>query len=169
MSASPTTLHVPRRIGRITRDELQQTTVGSVLSAHGIEIAARGQLPSPVPGLVLLDASRSHDPRTARLLEPLRRAGWSVLLCSGDEPVDVDAAGQSEPQDAGPDVPDLTDRERQVLGLIAAGHTNREIADRLFLSINTLKTNIRTAYRKAGVTRRAEAVAWALHHGLSET
>ena len=61
----------------------------------------------------------------------------------------------------------LTDRELTVLELIAAGLSNREIAEDLWVSINSVKTYIRNAYRKVGVTRRAEAVLWAYHHGLA--
>ena len=61
----------------------------------------------------------------------------------------------------------LTDRETTILELVGTGVPNQEIADRLYLSLNTVKTYIRSAYRKIGVTRRAEAVLWAVHHGLT--
>ena len=61
----------------------------------------------------------------------------------------------------------LTDRELSILELVGAGVLNQDIADRLYLSLNTVKTYIRTAYRKIGVTRRAQAVRWAVHHGLT--
>lgn len=54
----------------------------------------------------------------------------------------------------------LSAREAEVLELIAAGLTNAEIADRTFLSINSVKTYIRGAYRKIGATRRTQAVSW---------
>lgn len=60
----------------------------------------------------------------------------------------------------------LSSRELHVLHLIAHGLSNQEIADAVFLSINSVKTYIRSAYRKIGVTRRAQAVVWALRHGL---
>jgi DNA-binding CsgD family transcriptional regulator len=68
-------------------------------------------------------------------------------------------------------VPDtgLSPRELQVMTLVASGATNEEIARELFLGINTIKTYIRTAYRKAGVTRRAQAVIWGREHGLVVT
>jgi DNA-binding CsgD family transcriptional regulator len=56
----------------------------------------------------------------------------------------------------------LSPREREVLRLIADGLTNEQIADHIFLSINTVKTYVRTAYRKVGVTSRAQAVRWML-------
>ena len=70
-------------------------------------------------------------------------------------------SGGCHPESAG-----LTGRELEVLTLIAAGHSNLEIAAELFLSINTVKTYVRTAYRKIGVHRRAQAVIWAEQHGL---
>ena len=56
----------------------------------------------------------------------------------------------------------LTSRERETLALIADGLTNQEIAARLYVSINSVKSFIRAAYRKIGVTTRARAVAWQL-------
>ena len=63
--------------------------------------------------------------------------------------------------------PQLTARETEVLALIAAGLSNREIADELFLSVNSVKTHIRTAYRKVGVSRRVDAIRWGVRHGLA--
>ncbi len=60
----------------------------------------------------------------------------------------------------------LTPREEQILVLVTAGLTNSEIAEHLVLSINSIKTYVRQAYRKIGATRRAQAVAWGLQHGL---
>ena len=54
----------------------------------------------------------------------------------------------------------LTPRERDIVGRIARGLSNAEIAGQLFLSINSVKTYVRTAYRKMGVTTRSQAVAW---------
>ena len=63
----------------------------------------------------------------------------------------------------------LSSRERQVVTLIAQGYSNQEIADELFLSINSVKTYIRSAYRKLGVSRRSQAVIWVLTQALSTT
>lgn len=60
----------------------------------------------------------------------------------------------------------LTAREAEVLTFIARGLSNEEIARQSFLSINTIKTYIRTAYRRIGVSTRAQAVRWALKNGL---
>ena len=61
----------------------------------------------------------------------------------------------------------LTRREAEMLDLIARGLSNQEIADTAFLSVNSVKTYIRTAYRKLGITRRSQAVAWGLRHGFA--
>ncbi|MCW2833714.1 MAG: liaR 1 [Nocardioides sp.] len=60
----------------------------------------------------------------------------------------------------------LTARESEVLSLIVSGMSNLEIADRIFLSINSVKSYIRTAYRKMGVASRSQAVLWGLEHGF---
>jgi DNA-binding NarL/FixJ family response regulator len=60
----------------------------------------------------------------------------------------------------------LTSREVEVLTLIAQGRTNREIAETLYLSPNSIKTYVRTAYRKIGATSRSQAVGWAIRNGF---
>jgi two-component system response regulator DesR len=64
--------------------------------------------------------------------------------------------------------PLLTEREREVLDLIAAGSTNREIAERLFLSPHTVKEHTSVLYRKLRARNRAEAVQRAQRIGLIE-
>jgi DNA-binding NarL/FixJ family response regulator len=61
----------------------------------------------------------------------------------------------------------LSAREAEVVALITQGLSNQEIADRCYLSINSVKTYVRTAYRKMGVSRRSQAVLWGIAHGLS--
>lgn len=63
----------------------------------------------------------------------------------------------------------LTEREAEMLTFIVRGLTNEEIGRRAYLSINTVKTYIRTAYRKIGVNNRAQAVAWGFRNGFSST
>ena len=103
-------------------------------------------------------AAVSMDVSADQLLETLERvaARQTIHACAG-----VDTRSSLR----GPDR--LTTRELEVLELIAAGLMNKEIAQQLWLSVNSVKTYIRTAYRKIGVTRRSEAVVWAVQHGLA--
>jgi len=61
----------------------------------------------------------------------------------------------------------LSDRESEILALITQGRTNAEIARSTYLSPNTIKSYIRSAYRKMGVTRRTQAILWGIEHGFA--
>jgi DNA-binding NarL/FixJ family response regulator len=61
----------------------------------------------------------------------------------------------------------LTDREAEVMALITQGKSNLEIAALMYLSANTIKTYIRSAYRKVGVTTRRHAILWGVQHGFT--
>jgi DNA-binding NarL/FixJ family response regulator len=63
----------------------------------------------------------------------------------------------------------LSARETDVLALIVQGLTNKQIADRLFLSINSVKTYVRNAYGKVGAANRSQAVGWAIRHGFGSS
>lgn len=61
----------------------------------------------------------------------------------------------------------LTPRESEVIALITEGLSNNEIAERAYLSINSVKSYIRSAYRTMGVTTRSQAVLWGIDHGFA--
>jgi two-component system, NarL family, response regulator LiaR len=91
-----------------------------------------------------------------------------VAIHEGLEP--PDAPGVGEPLRTWPGQSlGLSERESEMLSFITRGLTNEEIARRAFLSINTVKTYIRTAYRKIGVETRAQAVAWGYRNGFLPT
>ena len=75
-------------------------------------------------------------------------------------------AAEPSPSSVEPD--DLSDRERDVLRLLALGHTNAEIGDRLFLSVRTVETHRSHIQRKLDRTTRADLVRYAIEHGLIE-
>jgi NarL family two-component system response regulator LiaR len=60
----------------------------------------------------------------------------------------------------------LTERERQVLHLIARGKENAQIAEALYISLGTVKNHVVNVYSKLGVHNRVEAVLWALQHEI---
>ncbi len=87
-------------------------------------------------------------------------AGQTVLPPDNVQP-DLDT-GAWPGQDAG-----LSAREAEIIALLTQGLSNQEIADKVFLSINSVKTYLRSAYRKMDVHRRAQAVVWGLNHGFA--
>ncbi|MEX0673918.1 MAG: response regulator transcription factor [Gaiellaceae bacterium] len=62
----------------------------------------------------------------------------------------------------------LSEREREILRLLALGHTNQEIAKMLFISVRTAEAHRAHIMRKLGIATRAELVRYALRHGLLE-
>jgi DNA-binding CsgD family transcriptional regulator len=65
-------------------------------------------------------------------------------------------------------IAELTEREREILRLIATGTSNKDIAYQLFISSNTVKVHLRNIFAKIGVTSRTEAAVYAIREGLSQ-
>ena len=85
---------------------------------------------------------------------------------NGDAPLDPRAAREVlSAQRETP--PDLTHREREILGLVAAGHANKVIALRLGISHKTVRNTLSGACRKIGATDRTQAALWAQRTGLA--
>jgi DNA-binding NarL/FixJ family response regulator len=76
------------------------------------------------------------------------------------------ASGKPEPSAAAPLPDDLTQREAEILGMIARGMTNPEIAAQLFLSNHTVKTHISRIFAKTGSRDRAAAIGYAHRHNI---
>jgi DNA-binding NarL/FixJ family response regulator len=72
-------------------------------------------------------------------------------------PLTLDWPGRSE---------GLTERESEILALITQGKSNAEVAATTYLSINSVKSYIRSTYRKLGVKSRTQAVLWGVEHGF---
>jgi DNA-binding NarL/FixJ family response regulator len=134
-------------------------------------------------GAELCEAIRTASPGTRVLLisgvgwispQAARTAGASGFVSkdwSADEvasAVRMVAKGMTVfgRQEEAPTLP-LSKREREVLTLIASGATNREIAERLYLSPHTVKEHASSLYRKLGVKNRAEAARRAERLGLT--
>jgi two-component system response regulator DesR len=134
----------------------------------GAEVCERLREASPITRVLLISGAGRISPSAARA------AGASGFVSKDWDAGDVARAVRMvglgmtvfEPQrEAAPSM--LTEREREVLTLIASGSTNREIAEALFLSPHTVKEHTSAIYRKLEVRNRAEAVQRAQRLGLS--
>ena len=137
---------------------------------------------APMTAIVVL--TMQNDPAFARQALQTGAAGFVLKEAADDELLEairLAAAGQTylnprlgarlaaQPlQPAGPP-DDLSDRELEVLRLIALGHTNAEIAAQLFLSVRTVESHRAHIQQKTRRSSRAELVRYALEHGLVDT
>jgi two-component system response regulator NreC len=134
---------------------------------------------SPKTGIVVLTMQK--EPAFARQALQLGVLGYVLKEAADDELVQAvrsAAAGETylqpalgaklaaEPERA---ASDLSERETDVLRLIALGHTNAEIAEKLYISVRTVETHRAHIQQKLGVSSRAELVQSALSRGLVET
>jgi DNA-binding NarL/FixJ family response regulator len=76
----------------------------------------------------------------------------------------LEAAGHARPRGEWP--AGLTDREVEVLRLVARGHTNRDVAGRLSISEETVRNHVKHIYDKIGISTRAGAALFGMEHGL---
>ena len=120
--------------------------------------------PQAVEASLRRGASGHLDKRldAATLADALRRVvkGEQVVaVCDQEQVDDPDVATLAQ-------LHHLSVREGEILRLISQGLSNQEIAEKAYLSINTVKSYIRSAYRKIGVRSRTQAVLWGIEHGF---
>lgn len=127
------------------------------LSMHDDDASLRHALALDADGFV------SKSAPVAELLEGVRRIG------AGERFLSAALADRQLVLANGPDSPppNLTGREREILGLLAQGHRPGEIASSLELSIKTVKNHLTAVYNKLGVETGAQAVAEAYRRGLA--
>lgn len=93
------------------------------------------------------------------VLPPALAARALAALARGEAPGPAESSGSEglvEP---------LSEREAGVLRLLAQGHTNKDMAQALILSVRTVEAHLRSVYGKLGVRSRTEAALWAVRHG----
>lgn len=136
--------------------EASRDTQIVILTMQSEPAYARRALSAGVLGYVLKDAADEE------LVEAIRRAaaGESYL----NPRLGARVAAEPVPGPPG----GLTDREIEVLRMVALGHTNHEIADLLYLSVRTVETHRAHIQQKLGVRSRSDLVRYALDNGLLE-
>ncbi len=177
-------LRMPRRDGvQATRQILEQLpgTAVIVLTTYADDESVFAALEAGARGYLTKDATAAeiqHAIRTVHageaLLEPsvqrrlLERALGAAPPAAAGSPSGprLEQGSRDDPSAAALD--GLTPRELDVLRQIAAGLSNREIADRLSISEATVKTHVNNIFSKAGLRDRAQAVVYAMRHGLAE-
>jgi DNA-binding NarL/FixJ family response regulator len=135
------------------RAEAPETRI-VVLTMQNEPASARQALSAGVLGYVLKDAA------DAELVEAVRRAAAGDSYLNPRLGAQVAAAPPAGPPDG------LSERELEVLRLIALGHTNADIAKKLFLSVRTVETHRAHIQQKLRLASRADLVRYALDHDL---
>jgi DNA-binding NarL/FixJ family response regulator len=141
-----------------------------VLTTYSDDESIIGALRAGALGYLTKDATRAEIGRAVLAAA----AGQAVLdpevqqrLLSAAVRAPAAPAGGAGPF-TGPDDNDLTPRESEVLRLIAAGKSNREIARALFVSEATVKTHVNRIFAKTGSRDRGQAMRYAYQHGYAE-
>ena len=147
---------------RLLRERLPETRV-LMLTSFGNEEAVFASIMAGASGYLLKNTGRRE------LLRAVRAAagGESQLDPSVTGRVLArlrDLAAKEEDRESAL----LSEREKEVLALVAKGHTNREIAAELVISENTARNHVSRILGKLGLTRRSEAATFAAQHGLLE-
>jgi DNA-binding NarL/FixJ family response regulator len=147
-----------------------RTVVGDGLAAHVLVLTTfdedevvYGALKAGASGFLLKTAP------PAQLVEAIRTvaAGEALLAPTVTRRLIEDFVRRPPPGEAVPErLAELTEREREVLGLIARGFSNAEIAAKLFLSGATVKTHVNRIFQKLAVRDRVQAVVLAYETGL---
>jgi len=128
-----------------------------VLTMQNEPAFARRALQAGVRGYVLKEAA------DAELVQAVRSAAAGDTYLQPALGARLAAGGDSPGDD------ELSERERDVLRLIALGHTNAEVAEQLYISIRTVESHRAHIQQKLRVSSRAELVRYALEHGMVET
>jgi two-component system, NarL family, response regulator NreC len=152
----PGGIEVTRRI----REKLPETRV-VILTVHEDAALVREAVSAGASGYVI---KRALDSELLSALETVRR-GDVYVHPSLTRALLEDQ--QSAPKRKWGDPSTLTDRETEVVKLLTRGHTNRQIADELDLSVRTVESHRAHIMAKLGLSSRAELVRWAAKHKLT--
>ena len=109
----------------------------------------------------------SMDVDPAELVQKLKLVGEGHVVASGDVVNDLSDLAGDDAEDQLPDIEDLSQREVEVVALAAHGASNREIADSLIITENTVRVHLRNIYRKLEIKNRQQLTVYAMQSGLA--
>jgi DNA-binding NarL/FixJ family response regulator len=165
-------LRMPRCDGvqatrRITQEHPRTRVV--VLTTYADDESIFGALEAGAMGYLTKDAGAQDIQRAIRTVHDGEALLDPVVQRRLIEQIHHSGPRRTSPGRPERSLPDgLTQREAEVLGLIAEGLSNAEIARRLVISEATVKTHINNIFSKAALRDRAQAVVYAIRHGLAE-
>ena len=135
-----------------------------MLSASGEDIDVLAAVKAGARGYLVKSAGRDE------LLDAVHRtaAGEAVFSAGLAALVLGEYRRLSGPAQPAADVPTLTDRETEVLKLVATGRSSRQIAERLVVSHRTVQNHVQNTLRKLQLHNRVELTRWAIETGLSQ-
>ncbi|MFF0490235.1 response regulator [Nocardia sp. NPDC003482] len=131
-----------------------------ILTSYTDEHSVMGAVLAGADGYVLKDIDAPH------LLETVRAVAKGQALLDNRATAVLMARVRAEAAERRGPIAHLTDRERELLRLLGEGRTNRDIAERMFLSERTVKNYVSQLLRKLGLDRRAQAAVMAAKLGL---
>jgi two-component system response regulator NreC len=130
------------------------------------------------PGTAIVILTMRSDPRTARDLLRAGASGYVLkqsaerklseairVAARGSSYIDPELGGALAKLEADP-LEALSERERELLRLVALGYTNREIGERIYLSVRAIEVNRAKMMEKLGIESRPELVRFAIEHGV---
>lgn len=133
-----------------------------------------------VPGTAVVVLTMQSDPRKARELLRAGAAGYVLkqaadrklteairITAKGGSYIDPELGGAVAKLEADP-LDSLSEREQELLRLLALGHTNREIGEQLFLSVRAIEVNRAKLLEKLGIESRPDLVRFAIANGVIE-
>jgi two-component system, NarL family, response regulator NreC len=136
--------------------EASPETAIVVLTMQSEPVFAREAMQAGVLGYILKEAADSELVKAVR------------LAAKGKTYLQPELGARLAAEPAGPP-DDLSDREVEVLRLIALGHTNSEIGEQLYLSVRTVESHRAHIQQKLRISKRSELVRYALERGLLDT
>ena len=153
-------LHEFKAAGTRGRVIILTTVEDRTAYAQAVRLGTSGIVSKKTPTDLLLKSIRRVHAGEVWLDRMTTAEVMRAFICASENPVKRD---QHERKPG-----ELSRREREIAGLIAQGFRNKELADKLFISEQTVKNHLHNIFDKLGVSDRLELALYVIHHGMHE-